>query len=409
MPVQHNSMRNANALSILRYLQNNGVSTRREIQAATGLSWAAVSTITAELLSQGILVEKTSTERASGRAPTLLDFDTSIHMSIGAEINMEGLTVVLLDIRGNVVDAQEEPMIEAEKNSALNQITRMIEEVLRKNNMRNDQLLGIGISVQGSVDKAGAVSLYNQYIKDWKDVPLKMLFENYFGVPVRVIHDPVCIALSEERNHPFLKRDDFILIRLGYGIGMSYMHDGHPLLGHEGMAGELGHMVVNIGGEPCSCGNRGCLEAYCSVRGIARRIYEAIIPEAERAEKPFPGQDIAYMKELLHKAAEMADKGNAIMQEIFEEAGNYLGVAVANIINLLNPRYVILTGGVLDASDRVLAKTSELAEKKTWHISSFEIIVSRESRRRASTGAALSFINAAFEDPEDGILQRNGQ
>lgn len=399
-------MRNANALSILEYLRTNGMSTRREIQSATGLSWAAVSTITSELLAQDILVEKAPTERVSGRAPTLLDFNSRKNMSIGAEINVEGLTVVLLDIRGKVLDAKEEILEQPEKNATLNQMTRMIEEVLRKNNLQKKQLLGIGISVQGSVDKKGAVSLYNHYIKDWRDVPLKDLFEEYFGVPVRVMHDPVCIALAEEWEHVYLRSDDFVLIRLGYGIGMSYMHDGKPLHGHEGTTGELGHMVVDSDGELCTCGNQGCLEAYCSIRGIARRIYEATVPEAARVDKPFYDNDITYLKNLLNRAADMADRGNKIMQKIFDDAGRYMGVGVANLINLLNPRYVILTGGVLDASEHMVKQTIEYAHKNAWHISSFDVIITKESRRRASMGAALNFINEAFESQESNLLRR---
>lgn len=406
MSVQHNYMRNANALSILDYLRTNGMCTRREIQSGTGLSWAAVSTITSELLAQDILVEKEPTERASGRTPTLLDFNSRKNMSIGAEINAEGLTVVLLDIRGNVLDAKEEILEQAEKNATLNQMTRMTEEMLRRNNLQKTQLLGIGVSVQGSVDKQGAVSLYNHYIKDWRDVPLKDLFEDYFGVPVRVMHDPFCIALAEEWEKEYLRNDDFVLIRLGYGIGMSYMHDGRPLQGHEGTAGELGHMVVDADGEICTCGNRGCLEAYCSIRGIARRIYEATVPEAARADKPFYDNDITYLKNLLNRAADMANRGNKIMQKIFDDAGRYMGVGVANLINLLNPRYVILTGEILDASDRMLKQTKEYAKKNAWHISSFDIIVSKESRRRASMGAALHFINEAFESQESILLRR---
>ena len=399
-------MRNANALSILEYLRTNGMSTRREIQSGTGLSWAAVSTITAELLAQDILVEKEPAERVSGRTPTLLDFNSRRNMSIGAEINAEGLTVVLLDIRGNVLDAKEETLELAEKNATLNQMTRMTEEMLRRNNLQKSQLLGIGVSVQGSVDKQGAVSLYNHYIKDWRDVPLKDLFEDYFGVPVRVMHDPFCIALAEEWEHDFLRSDDFVLIRLGYGIGMSCMHDGKPLQGHEGTAGELGHMVVDVDGEICTCGNRGCLEAYCSIRGVARRIYEATVPAAARAANPFLDNDITYLKKMLNQAADMANSGNEIVQKIFDDAGRYMGVGVANLINLLNPRYVILTGEILDASDRMLKQTKEFAKKNAWHISSFDIIVSKESRRRASMGAAMHFINAAFENQESILLRR---
>ena len=406
MSVQHNFMRNANALSILNYLRTNGVSTRREIQAATGLSWAAVSTITADLIAQDILIEKAPKERVSGRTPTLLDFNPRKNLSIGAEINVEGLTVVLLDLRGKVISAQEELLDQAEKHSTLNQMTRMIEEMLRKNHLQKKQLLGIGVSVQGSVDKEGSVSLYNHYIEDWRDVPLKDLFEDYFGVPVRVMHDPVCIALAEERERQYLTQNDFVLIRLGYGIGMSYLHDGKPLPGHEGTAGELGHMVVNSDGEACTCGNQGCLEAYCSIRGIARRIYEATIPEASRADKPFYDNDIVYLKNMLIRAAGMADRGNKIMQKIFDDAGRYMGIGIANLINLLNPRYVVLTGGVLDISDRMVKQTKEYACKNAWHISSFDIIITKESRRRASMGAALNFINEAFESQESVLLRK---
>lgn len=407
MPVQHNFMRSTNSLSILHYIRVNGDSTRREIQAATGLSWATVSTITAELITQGILVEKAMAERVSGRNPNLLGFNPKRNLSIGAEINVEGLTVVLLDLRGKVVDAQEEMLEMAEKNAVLNQLTRMIEEVLRKNNLQREQLLGIGISVQGSVDKDEAVSLYNHYISGWKDVPLKNLFEDYFGTPVRVMHDPVCIALAEQRANRKLENEDFVLIRLAYGIGMCYMHNGQPLRGHEGTAGEFGHMVVNSDGEWCSCGNQGCLEAYCSIRGIARRIYEATVPEADRMDKPFADNDVQYMKELIVHAAEKANQGNRIMRQIFDDAGRYLGIGVANLVNLLNPKHIILTGGVLDASDLVLEQAKENARKHSWHISTFDIEVSRESRRQASMGAALNFINEAFANQESILLRRN--
>ena len=94
------------------------------------------------------------------------------------------------------------------------------------------------------------------------------------------------------------------------------------------------------------------------------------------------------------------------MQKIFDDAGRYMGVGVANLINLLNPRYVILTGGVLDAAEHMVKQTIEHAHKYAWHISSFDVIVTKESRRRASMGAALNFINEAFESQESILLRR---
>ena len=406
MPAQHNLMRSTNTMSILNHIRVHGGSTRREIQLATGLSWAAVSTIAADLLAQEILVEKATEERVSGRNPNLLDFNPRRNLSVGAEINMEGLTVVLLDLHSKVIYEQEELLEKPERNAVLNQLTRMIEEVLRINRLERSQLLGIGISVQGSVDKEGAISVYNHYIRDWRDVPMKALFEEYFGIPVCVMHDPVCIALAEQWQHKFLEQEDFVLIRLAYGIGMSYMYKGRPLNGHEGSAGEFGHMVVNCNGEGCSCGNDGCLEAYCSIRGIARRIYEATVSASERADKPFVDDDILFLKELLVNAAQMANSGNLLMRKIFDDAGKYLGIGIANVINLLNSKYVVLTGGVLDASDLLVEQAKAHARKNAWHISTFELIISRESRLRASMGAALKYINDAFDNVESCLLRK---
>ena len=307
MPAQHNLMRTTNTMSILNHIRSCGGSTRREIQLATGLSWAAVSTIVTELLAQEILMEKTTEERVSGRNPNQLFFNPRKNLSVGAEINIEGLTVVLLDLRGNVIDAQKELLEQAERNSVLNQLTRMIEELLRANRLERNQLLGLGISVQGSVDREGSVSLYNHYIRDWKDVPLKELYEDYFGIPVCVMHDPVCIALAEQQRKKYLEQEDFVLIRLAYGIGMSYMYKGRPIQGHEGAAGELGHMIVNSAADCYPDSDEGCLESYCSIRGIARRIYNATVPPAQRKEKPFEDDNIMFMKELLINAAKKAN------------------------------------------------------------------------------------------------------
>lgn len=397
MSVQHSFMRNANTRAILNYIRICGASTRREIQAATGLSWGAISTITAELLAQEQLIETKKTISVSGRVPSLLDFNLSKNLSIGVEINIEGITIVLLDVRNNILCAKEEMLDEAEKDAVLRQLKRMLEDLLRENSLSNRHLLGIGIAIQGLVDRSGSISRYNHYIQNWTNVPLKSILEEYFNLPVSVIHDPICIALAQEQQNHRLRDQDFILIRLAYGIGMCYMHEGKPIHGFEGIAGELGHMVVDINGRPCSCGNRGCLEAYCSIRGISQELYDLLKDDPQYALPPLSGSDIGNLNHLMALGIKLARDGNTDVQQIFSEAGTYLGQGVVNLIHLLNPRYIVLTGAVMDASDFFMPQVVSCIRKHTCYDSQVEILAVRESRRSASLGAALKFINEAFE------------
>lgn len=401
MPAQHTFLRNTNALSILQFIRSNGESTRREIQAFTGLSWAAVSTITAELIGQKILVERPQEERLPGRNPNLLDFNITQNLSIGVDVNVEGLTVVLLDLRGRVLDCASESLNEPEKNAVLMQMTRMTEEVLRKNNLEKNRLLGIGISVQGSVDKEGAVSVYNRYIRDWKDVNLKEQLEEYFGVPVRVIHDPVCIALTEQCDNPLLQKEDFALIRLAFGIGMSYVHRGRTVNGHQGTAGELGRVVMNYG----DAGGL-TLEDYCSVRGIARRVYELCMLDGTVDDVPFLDHDIDSLNRYFQIGSQMAEQGDTRYVDVFREAAKYLGIGIANLVNILNPQYIILTGAFLDYNLNFVEQVRHHARQSAWQFSDFEILISPQSRLNAARGAATHFINAAFEDQDSVLLKR---
>lgn len=397
LSVHHNFMRNANTRSILNYIRICGASTRREIQAATGLSWGAVSTITADLLAQNQLVETKQAVKVSGRVPRVLDFNPAKNLSIGVDLNIEGITVVLVDVRNNILCTKEELLAQADKDSVIRQLKRMLESLLLENHLSNSHLLGIGIAIQGPVDRSGSISRYNHYIKDWQNVPLKNILEEHFNLPVCVIHDPICIALAQERENAKLRAQDFVLIRLAYGIGMCYMHEGKPVLGFEGIAGELGHMVVDIRGKSCSCGNHGCLESYCSIRGITRDLYELLSHTADTPLPPYSDSDVTYLNQLMAYGIRLAKEGNPDVQHIFEEVGTYLGQGIVNVIHLLNPRYIVLTGAVMDASDFFLSKVEACIRHNTCYNSQVEILTVGGSRRSASLGAALKFINEVFE------------
>lgn len=406
LPAKHEQMRNANTLSVLDYIRQHGESTRRDIQSATGLSWAAVSTISTDLLSKNILEESLPRDRLAGRNPSYLDFSPMKNLTIGMELNAEGLTVLLLDLRCNVIDSRVETLMSLERDNVLAQMLHTVDAILTANRLNSRELLGIGVAVQGSVDRDGAVSLYNSFFRDWVNVPLKQICEDRFGVEVCIMHDPVCIVLAEQWRRR-LNAEDFALLRLSFGIGMGYIANGVPIHGSNGAAGELGHMILNPNGPLCSCGNRGCMESYCSIRGLTHRLLDA----AAHGKLTLPlslsdgGENsVEYMKQLVSWAAEGARSGNALLLTLFREAGEYLGLGIANIVSLFNPSKVILTGDLLQYQELFLPQTQQVARQVAWKSSEFEILVSREGRLQASVGAALHFINTAFESQTSRLL-----
>lgn len=409
MPAKHEQMRNSNMLLVLDYIRQNGASTRRNIQEATELSWAAVSNISSDLIARTVLRELPFVGKLAGRNPVYLDFVPMRNLTFGVEINAEGLTVQLLDLRCKVVDSRVESFESIERECVIAQMLQAIEEMICCNHLQTKSILGIGIATQGSVDRKGATSLYNSFFTNWRDVPLKEICEKRFGIPVHVMHDPVCIALSEQWNRKLDENDDFAVIRLSFGIGMSYIVRGAPVIGVDGIAGELGHMVLNREGPRCSCGNRGCMESYCSIRGLACRIVE----ESQKGAVQLPEQlrrlnqsNVLSMRSVVNWGAQEARSGNRLLQGLFDDAAYYLGVGVANIVNLFNPRYVILTGEMLNYQDLILEKAKRTAAGLAWSLSTFEILLSDNGRFQASAGAALFFINKAFISHESRLLDK---
>ena len=405
-PAKHEQMRNTNMLSVLDFIRQHGRSTRRDIQAATGLSWAAVSTISTDLIAKNILEESACHDRLAGRNPSYLNFSPMRNLTIGMEINAEGLTVLLLGLRCEVIDSRIEAILSLDRDDVLKQLLHAVESILEANRLNSHNLLGIGIAVQGSVDREGSMSLYNSFFRDWRNVPLKKICEEHFGVEVRIIHDPVCIILAEQWRRK-LSSEDCALVRLSFGIGMGYLAGGVPILGYSGAAGELGHMVLNPSGPVCSCGNHGCMESYCSIRGLTRRILDA----AKQGAFNLPdylcaGEEnsVDYMKQAVAWAADCASSGNRLLRRLFSEAGEYLGLGIANIVSLFNPAKVILTGELLQYQDLFLPLATQTAHRAAWMASDFEILLSEEGRLLASVGAALHFINNAFESQESQLL-----
>ncbi|MBP5294462.1 MAG: ROK family protein [Lachnospiraceae bacterium] len=402
MTIQHEYMKNANALSVLSYIRENKECTRRDIQHATKLSWAAVSNIISDLIERQVLCEVAPQITAAGKNPLLLDFVPNKYLTIGVDLSAAGLSVVLLDLRCNILYSFTEPIGKPDKDSILALLKQSIGKVLTDNKISSSQILGIGMAIQGSVDREGTTSLYNTFFDNWRDVKLKEICEEHFHIPFYLGHDPLCVAKAEKWIRKLSDDDDFALIRLSYGVGMCYVTRGEPIKGYQGTSGELGHTVLNKDGPVCSCGNRGCLECYCSIRGLYQRILHD--QDATLSDALFKIGDFESMKATVADAYTKACHGDSRMMALFRDAGYYLGIGIANVVNLLNPKYVFLIGDMLEYQSLFLNTAKSTAFKLAWSFSNTAIHTSENGRQKAAIGAALYFIDDAFHSQASRLL-----
>jgi glucokinase len=244
-------------------------------------------------------------------------------------------------------------------DAVIERIARCVQEAVDECDLDLKKVRGIGIGAPGAVDtQTGKVIFAPNLV--WEDVPLKKDLEKLLGPPVFVENDGNVCTLGVFETELAGKPRDLVGIFLGTGIGAGLILNGQLHSGFNRTAGEIGHMILEVGGPKCGCGNRGCFEALASRQAIFRRIQNAVKEGQKTLLTEMLGEELVDMRSGdLRKAIRRGDK---LVDRIVEEAAEYTGIAVANIINLLNPEVVVLGGGVIDAlEDEMMAIIIETA------------------------------------------------
>ncbi len=232
------------------------------------------------------------------------------------------------------------------------QIVQAVSDALTAAGIDKAQVLGVGIAVPGHVKAGEGMVMWAPNFKDqWKGVPIAHLVETLLGVPVRIGNDANLAALGEFRFGAGRSVRHMIMVTLGTGIGGGIIVDGKLIDGADGGAGEIGHMIINPGG-------RGGNTAFGTVEGEAQRdgIIERAARKIQSGRPTTLGARVDYDRFALTPAliAEEAQKGDAVALEVYEETGYYLGICVANLINLFNTQMIVVGGGIAQAGEIIL-------------------------------------------------------
>jgi len=333
-------MRAMNRSSVLNIIKTYGPIARVEVARRSGLSPATVTGITGELIKEGLIYEKDTSDSPSvGRRPILLAINPSGRYVVGIKLTEKKAIGALTDLEAKVVAEKTDELGQYSPEAIVKQLSALVGELLRLGKIPKKKLLGIGVGLAGIVDSERGVWRQSPY-RQWRDVLLRDMLQEQVRVPVFIDNDVNTLTLAERWFGAGVGVENFLIVTVGRGIGMGIVANGQFYRGTRGGAGEFGHSVIDPEGPLCECGKRGCLEAYAGDHALLRMAKEAEI--AGRLSRP-----VATVGELL----ELAQSGDAAAQSIYEQAGRILGLGIANLINVFNPAKVIISGEGTCAGD----------------------------------------------------------
>lgn len=274
-------------------------------------------------------------------------------------------------------------------DAVIERVARCIRDAVDECDLLPKQIRAVGIGAPGASDPETGRVIFAPNLA-WEDVPLKKTLEKLIEVPVFIENDCNIQTLGVYEKELKGKPRHMVGIFLGTGIGAGLILDGKLFSGFNRTAGEIGHMVLEVAGPKCGCGSRGCFEALASRTAMFRRILGAIKDGQKTILAEMLGDDLDDLRSGdLRKAIRRGDK---FIEKVVEDAAEYTGIAVANIINLLNPEVVVLGGGVMDAlEDEMLAIIIETAHDYAMQGTDkgIEIIASKLGDDAGITGGAV--------------------
>jgi predicted NBD/HSP70 family sugar kinase len=333
-------IRIANRFEVLRHIIAAGTVARQEIAVDTGLSLATVSNLVGELLQVGLLEEVGFQDSGGGRPRGLVAVDRSGGVLAGVDVAETYVHVELFDTGLQVLASVEEPVHPQQENrpsQVVAHIVSSLRSVADQAGVDHGQLLGVGVSVPGQVDRDGGVSVFAPNW-DWHDVPLRDQLAAELHVPLYLDNPLRAGVLAELWFGAGRGRDDVAVLTLGTGVGAGLAFHGQLYRGATNSAGEWGHTTLVMDGRLCRCGSRGCVEAYVGAPGIMAQLQDL----APGSPLLHPDDQTATI-DALARAYQAADP---VAVAVVAETARFLAVAIADLINFANPEVVVLSSWV---------------------------------------------------------------
>lgn len=285
---------------------------------------------------------------------------TSKRRVVGVNIGLDATSYAIVDVRGNVIAQDEFPTLEHPNISEF--VTFLSEKLveLMELNGGYDTIRSVGVGVLSGNFVKGCIE--HSPSLPWKgEVPLASMLRDQLGMAVAVGNNAHVRALGEQVFGKAHGMSDFVVITLGPGMGSCVFSNGRPHLGHEGFAGEIGHMCVNPTGRPCGCGGHGCLETYCAEEGIVLTAQKMM----KKSDTPSLLRDHNELN--LQLIIDACKQNDELALWVMRRTGELLGIGIANYASVVNPEAIIFTGSVSRSCPWIFDTAKQTFEENVFH------------------------------------------
>ena len=309
--------------------------------------------------------------------------------NIGVDIGGTNVKIALVDEKGIIAYSNSVPTrAEMGYEYTIQNIISTIKDSLKESHNDISNIGGIGFGLPGQIDSVNGIVRLLPNIPGWVEVPLAKIVQDEFKVPVKLDNDVRVATLGELNFGAGKGCQNLVCLTVGTGVGSGIVLNGQLVRGASMTAGEIGHVVVErTDGEICGCGSRGCLEAYASGPSIVKMAKDYIA-----GGKSTKFKEIAAGNEITpFMVYEAAKQGDAVAKQIFNIVGEYLGVALVSVVNLLNPEKIIVGGGVGQAGDLLLNPVREAIQRRCIPTSAaaVEVVPAQLGESAGVVGASL--------------------
>jgi N-acetylglucosamine repressor len=338
---------------ILRSISRYKRITRSELAKILKVSSSALVKYIKTLINAGIISETDQMDgNGGGRRSVFLEYNPKGGSIIGVAIYRTYIDAGILAINGDLLDNRVYPCPEIlEKEAFLAELFGIVEDAVRKAEQftAKNKILAIGVAMGGHLDASTGISYDFMFARHWRDVPLKKLMEERFGLPLFLIKDTNACALGEQYYGNGIGIDNFLSVWLGSGVGLGIVIDGKNYTGASGYAGEIGHTRGEEKTAFCYCGHTGCLESRTSQeyilaecrKGLDRQVRSSLRDLCEDNSKLLSIGDVI----------RAANEGDRFSMNVFSAVGKSLGDKLSDIANIFNPELISLRGPVIDGND----------------------------------------------------------
>ncbi|WP_221567080.1 ROK family transcriptional regulator [Alkalihalobacillus sp. TS-13] len=390
-------MKSINRSAILNMVREKGPISRAEIAKQTSLTPPTVSNIVKELIESKFVIETTQGTSQGGRKPTLLEINADQFFMIGIDVGRYKMNFVVSNLFGDLKDTavlqiKEHPT----KEEIINTMKKGIRTLLEPERNDPKKFIGIGVGMHGIVDVEKGISLFAPSFQLY-DIPIKSELEKEFEMLIKVENDARTMTLGESWFGNGNIEDNLVGVNVGHGIGAGIMINGRLFHGDSDIAGEIGHVTIDLSGPKCTCGNYGCLQTLAGGPAIADRAKKEL--KTGKASRILNLVDNDLEKVDGKVVYEAARSGDEFSIELLNQTGRYLGIGLINLIHTLNPERIIIGGGVSRAGDFLMDGIKETIHSRglTKKAKETPIVLSKLGENASAFGSCVLILEEFFK------------